>query len=394
MSGLTNRTEKKSGGSMMWGQTPINLDVEEASNQGFAGDAAAPSASTPLIGAATDTGVDPRLDPTAALRKAGLPVTAIDLTGGVALENLLLREVGPEQQRWGSMIGWVRLLLALLYAITGLTFLFVIIFVPAHGKMPMYFDPIKFSALDNKWEVANEQIGTVDVAWALLALMTSFAVYHAVHFLPFVRDIWLRLVFWYRMNPIRWVFHGVVGGLMVAFFSLILGVSNIIVFILLLVITIGAAACVLFSEMINRPVVHWVEADDTVSSLQSTYGLTDLQAERAIKTNKFFLVKGAVTPWPLLAAWVLFLAGVGIVGAYFFSAVDDKAAHVPWYAWTTLFTVAVPLLLMAIVNTLATLLDWSIFSNYFYIDMIHVPVELIFAWLGTVLVLIGLATLA
>lgn len=382
----------------MWGATPVNLaDPEDGGGSTYAniaGEAAAPSVSTPLIGATTEGGVDPRLDVTAALRKTGLPVTAIDLTGGIQLENLLMREVSPEQQRWGWFIGWVRLLLALGYAVTGLTFLFVIIFVPAHGKMPLYFDPIRFSTLDNKWEVANEQIGTVDVAWALLALMTTFAVYHAVHFLPFVRDIWLRLVFWYRMNPIRWVFHGVVGGLMVAFFSLILGVSNIIVFILLLVITIGAAACVLFSEMVNRPVVHWTEAGDTVTSLKEKYNLTDMQAERAINVNKFFVVKGAVTPWPLVYAWVLFLAGVGIVGAYFFSAVDDKAGQVPWYAWTTLFTVALPLLLMAIVNTMAVLLNWSFFSNYFYIDMLHIPVELIFAWLGTVLVLIGLATTA
>ena len=108
----------------------------------------------------------------------------------------------------------------------------------------------------------------------------------------------------------------------------------------------------------------------------------------------YFVKSNAVTPWPIAAALVLLLTYVGIVSAYFWTAVDDRAKSVPWYVWTTYFLTILSFVAMAIVNTLRLLVSWKIFQNYFYVDVIHIVVELVFILLNTLLVIIGLSVSA
>ena len=335
------------------------------------------------------------IDPTAGLRDLGLPIRQIDLTGGIEFEQLMNVTVTDKQAKYGSLIGFARLGLAVLYGLTAFALLFVVIFRTNGGEMPLQWDPLRYSDLDNKWEAALEKIGVIYMAWALLAMLTVFAAYQGIHFLPFVRDFYLKFVFYYQMNPIRWIWHGVAGGLVVAFYSLIMGVSSVIVMVLLLVVVIGGAAAVLFSEMINRPNVYMVTAEERAdpSILTSKYGLTPCEATAALKSG-YFLKPGVVTPWPILAALVLLLTYVGIVSAYFWTAVDDKWSRVPWYAWTTYFLTVGAFVAMAAANVARLLLSWAIFQNYLYMDLLHNGVEFLFIYVGIVLNIVGFAVTA
>lgn len=335
------------------------------------------------------------IDPTAGLRDLGLPIRQIDLTGGIEFQQLMNVTVTDKQAKYGWLIGWARLLLAGVYGVTSFALLFVVIFLTNGGKMPLQWDPLRYSNLDNKWEAALEKVGVIYVAWALLAMLTAFAAYQAVHFLPVVREFYLKFVSYYQMNPIRWIWYGVAGGLVVAFYSLIMGVSSVIVMVLLLVIVIGGAASVLFSEMINRPNVYIVtdaERQDP-SILTSKYGLTPCEAAAAIKVG-YFLKPGVVTPWPILAALVLLLTYVGIVSAYFWTAVDDEFSQVPWYAWTTYFLTVASFVAMAAANVARLLLSWALFQNYLYLDLLHNGVEFLFIYVGIVLNIVGFAVAA
>lgn len=368
-------------GSLMANQAPAGAPMT----------AGAPSA---MRIAATEAGYKTggKLDPTAQLREAGVPVRELSLTGGIDLDNLLSEELQGQTVKYGKMLGWVRLILAALYAITALALLFVVIF-ESNGEFPFFWDPIRYSKLDGKWEAAMEKVSNVHVDWALVALLATFAIYHAVHFFPFVRDIYLRLVFWYQMNAIRWIFHGVAGGLMVAFYAVIMGVSNVIVFVLLGVVVIGGAAAVLFSEMINRPKLYFVGDKEEEADLVANHELTAEDATAAVRDG-YFIKPGAVTPWPILAALVLLLTYVGVTSAYFWTAVEDSASHVPWYVWTTYFITMLSFVVIAVVNVLRLLVSWRIFQNYFYFDILHNAVELAFIWLATVLVIIGFSVSA
>lgn len=287
------------------------------------------------------------------------------------------------------MIGWFRLILGSLYGLATLALLFVVIF-KAHDKFPLYWDPMRWDGLSNQWVVALENAGMIHVAWAILALGFVFCPYQFAHFLSFVRDIYLRLVFYYEMNPIRWIFHGVVGGMLVSFFSIILGVSNVIVFVFLVLTFLAAAASILFSEMINRPNLYNVDKDkDTSAQLEQTYGLTATEAKQAID-NGYFIQSSVSTPWPILAGVIMLTLAIAIMTTYFGAAVLKHSGRVPWYAYTTyLITVGV-LAVLGIVNSLRLLISWRFLQNYLYIDLLHNVVEAVFL-LNVLLIIIGLS---
>jgi hypothetical protein len=343
-----------------------------------------------------DADVESRqVDPVFSTGLEGTPlkVQKIDFVGGIQFNTVLAREIPEALAKNGRFLGWLRLLLGLLYGAAGIAFLFVVIFV-TDGKFSLFWDPIRYSSLASQWQTALERAGVIHIDWGVVAIFFVCALYHPLHFIPFIRDVYIRLVFFYQVNVIRWVFHGIVGGLLMGFFSVVMGVSSVIVFILLLVILIGAAACILFSEMINRPDITWLAKDEqiedaTVAKFRMTTGEV-----AAARKNGYYVTKGSVTPWPILAAIVLALTFMGITSAYFWNAVADEANRVPWYVWITYAISMVTLVVIGVYNTLCLVLNYAIFRNYFWNDIIHNVVEVMFIFGGGCLLLIGLATAA
>ncbi len=305
----------------------------------------------------------------------------ISLWGGINLEAALAGPVAEEAQQWGNLLTWGRLVIAALFFLTFVSFAFVTGFVIKNdGKFPLFWDPITFNKLDNKWEVALESAGPIHVAWMFVLLLLAFSAYHAAHFVPFVANIYARFVFGMRMNPIRWIFHGTAGGIMLGGFAIIMGVSNIFVFVALILIVLTGAASILFMELINRPEVL-NDYDETVH--------TDFIT---IEGTKRAVVYSEINPWPYVLAVLALVTYVAFTWAYFWHAVSHSANNVPWYAWSIGFLVPLVFLLMAALNGIRYLVNWTIF-RFFYIDIAHVLIVDGGIWLGTTLVLIGLALL-
>lgn len=343
------------------------------------------------IAADAETGVSQTFDVSKELG-VNLPVRQITLAEGVNFQALMTSNIAYETKKYGRMLGWFRLGMGSLYTLAAIGLLFVVIFV-SNGKMPLYKDPLAYSSLDKKWEVALDKVGDVHVDWALLALMTLFAPYHFMHFLGFVRDAYLRQIFYYQTNIIRWVFHGLVGGLLVGFFSIVMGVSSVIVFVLLTGLIMAAAAGMLFSELINLPTIYRKTESDTLESVQKEHGLTPCEA-RVFMERGYFIKRVAVMPWVFLFAVIVAAGFVGVVSFYFWSAVADTSSKVPWYAWTTYFITVVSLALMVIVNGAALLLDFAFLKNFLYIDLIHNVIELFLILANVILIIVGFSTTA
>lgn len=345
-----------------------------------------------LVGAEQGTRGSTTFDVGGTMGLKNLPIRRISLADGIDMRGLMTQEVEEEVAQWGTFLGWMRLIFGVLYGAAAIGLLFTVIF-KTHGEFPLYEDPLRYSHLDKKWEVALEKVGNVHVDWALVALLSLFSAYHFVHFLPFVRDIYLRLVFYYQMNVIRWMFHGLVGGLMLGFCSIVMGVSNIIVFVLLTLAVVAAAAGALFSEMINMPALYNVGPNDTAGSLANDHGLSASEAAKAIR-KEHFIKRETVTPWPILFAAIAAVAFVGVTSYYFWVAVADQTDQVPWFAWSTYFISMFTLFVIVVLNGLALLINWSVFRQYIYIDIAHNILELLFALVQVLLIIVGLAVAA
>ena len=342
-------------------------------------------------------GADVGFDPTKGAPEF-LKLRRMDLTSGINFASFQNAIITEEQIKYGKLLGWVRLILAALYAVTALAFLFVVIF-ETDGRMRLYTDPTKWSSLDKKWEVALEEIGVINIDWALLALFSLFSVYHAAHFIPFVRDYYLKLVFYFQANPIRWTFHGVVGGIMLTFYALLVGVSGLPMMFALLLIIFGATACVLYSELINKPIPLSVkkgmtdeEKRDWIAQVTAMYNHTPTMCDANVASkNEYYLVPAVVSPLPIIGAVVLMAGFIGLVSYYFIVAAADQPSKLPWFVWTTYLITVLSIIVMAIVNVARLAFNFKFLQNYFYVDLLHNGVELVLIYATTVAILIGLA---
>jgi hypothetical protein len=151
----------------------------------------------------------------------------------------------------------------------------------------------------------------------------------------------------------------------------------------------AAAACILFSEMINRPNIYKVRDTDSVDSLIAGYKLTKEEAEQ-VKVDGVFIQASVSTPWPILAGVVMLTLAVAIMTTYFGAAVLKNASRVPWYAYTTYFITVAVLAILGIVNSLRLLIAWRFLQNYLYFDLLHNLVEAFFL-LNVPLIILGLS---
>lgn len=305
----------------------------------------------------------------------------LSLWGGVDLNMALAGPVAEEAMHYSGVLTWLRLAIAALFFVLAVAFSFVTPFeIKNDGKYPLYWDPITFNKLDNKWETALEGAGSIFVSWMLVAMLYAFAAYHALHFVPFIANIYNRFVFGMRMNPIRWLFHGAAGGLILGAFGLIMGVSNVIVFVFLVLTVLVGAACILFMELINRPTVS-ADYDATIDNDYITIEGTPM----AVRYSE-------INPWPYVIAVIALAAYVGITWSYFWHAVANSSHNVPWFAWAVAIVVPIIFALMAIVNGLRYLVSWTLFK-YFYIDVAHVVLVDGGVFVCSAMVLIGMALL-
>lgn len=303
----------------------------------------------------------------------------ISLWGGVDLEMALAGPVAEEANKWANLLTWGRAAFALLFLAAAVTFSFVAGFSIKHeGKYSLWYDPISFNKLDNKWEASLENAGSIWVSWMLVAMLYIFAIYQGAHFVPFVARVYARFVFGMRMNPIRWIFHGLAGGIILGGLGLIMGVSNVIVFVFLVLTALTGAASILFMELINRPTLT-EDYDETIDNDFLTIG------------GKRFAVRySAINPYPYLLAVLALLTYVAITWTYFWHSVSFSSGNVPWFAWAVAILVPIIFVIMAAVNGIRYLVNWTIF-RYFYVDILHVVVVDGGMLVASILVLIGMA---
>ena len=394
MSSLRNRKED-TGTTMSFGGVPLGApsDAPAKRSSTAASSTPAPWGSVQSTQADLENGgVDPLLDPTAALRDLKLPVRQIDLASGVQLSTLLNRQVTVEQRKYGTWLGFGRLFVGGFYLVAAVAFLFVCIFKPTPAY-PMFWDPLRYNSMSKTWNVALERMGPgIRIDWSITAMFLVFGLYELSYFLPFVRDLYLGFVFFYQMNPYRWLVHGVAGGLLMSFFAVVMGVTSVPVFVLLMTVIIAAAASALFSELVNRPKLYFTNDSDTVDSLVKQYSLRADRATEAIN-NKYFIQAAVVNAWPIIAAVVLLLVYAGVVSAYFWVTVADSVSHVAWFAFVAYATGAFVLVALVVLTVARLLVSWEIFQNYFWYDVLLIGVEIVMI-LGSILILSGQAAMA
>lgn len=330
------------------------------------------------------------LDPTEVLRGLGLPIRQLDLTGGIEFKMLMERELSAGQKNYGRILGWMHVSAAVVYLLAAIAFLFVVIFRDVR-PFPLFWDPLRYSSLGQEWVVALERLGPgIRIDWALLVNLPVFSFFHAILFYGPVLDANLRFIFFYQFNPIRWIFHGVFGGLTLAYFAVVMGVSHVVVFVSLLAFVLFGAAFVLYNEMVNRPNIYTVVAGDDDASLRAKYpALSVLDSQKAIKDG-YFILPAVVSPYPILAAIVSLLLYLGIASAYFWVTVADHSSQVAWYAGIAWGVAIVTAALLAILNTMRLIFNIRLVQNYFYLDTAHYFVEFFFM-IGAGIVQAGLA---
>jgi len=302
-------------------------------------------------------------------------VRQIDWTEDM-LPKLDKTELLGQQKKFAMWMRWAQLIMGALYIVAGavlcgLTIRWMRAFM-------LFWDPMRWSTIDHRWEVALERVGPISVTLMLSILLIVFGIYHLAHFVPFVHNIYVYYVFIKQANPLRWGAYASIGALLLGGYGIIEGVSNVMIFVALIVY-IGAAALIAFyMEVINRP--HLIKAEDFPvegkerEAMIKKYALKQSEVRELTKPDSkaWYVRLGKVSPWPLALAALLALVYITYTWSYFWTTVTDtKASLVPWFSWVLAIWTAFMLVVLFLINAARYLLTWSILQNYFYIDLLH-----------------------
>jgi len=300
-------------------------------------------------------------------------------TGDSDMSALFIRKAEGDQANWGTLYSWANLGVAALYLIAAFALMFVVIFV-ANGSIGTFWDPLLWDSIDSKWEVSLLSAGGIHVDWALVAMLAIFGLYHAAYFIPFVQTFYFNTLS-YEYNPIRWAFWGTAGALVLGFYALIMGVSNIIIFVAMVLTVTAGCAFLLCMEMINRPVLVQVAADAPKRTSGKNVPFVGQFFDTELK---------AVNPLAFVFAIIALAFYIGITWTYFWNCVHDHIHGVPWYAWFIGVLTALALIAVALLNGIRYVVSWK-FLKFFYLDVLHTVVEVILVLGGTLVFIIGVS---
>jgi hypothetical protein len=263
---------------------------------------------------------------------------------GPTAGRLSNRRLADVSQSDGShYLFWGNSILTLLYAAATVAAVILVPLKAAH-RQALYTDFKLWDSGSSMWVISPTLLDKIHISWMYVALMGAFALFRLAHLIPMVRKFYDNMVLVFDYNSIRWVFHGVALGGIVAGSALTCGASNLLVFMGIWLTFFGACWNMLFMEETNprsagtkgspRPEVNWL---------------------------------------PFTGAAILALGVATAVTCYYAMAVHDGPAHLPWFVTATY--VAAGLLCAAVVAVNAFYHFTGFITKYLYLEYVHMILE-------------------
>lgn len=232
-------------------------------------------------------------------------------------------------KRQVTLLQRVQIALAVLHGLTFVAQLAIsIVFRERIFAVPVtYFNGTALAAAATTGESAYAVLGTVGVAWVVLAFPLITAIAHVFY----ASRARLRYVLVENdgINGWQWVEYALSAGIMTVALALFSGVSDLVALIVLFLANVAMQMLGYVHDDMNRP--YYREYYDKAS------GTTRLAPVRWVA---------------FAAASVLFVAIWFVIGFSFFTAVSTNATAVPWFVYVSFFGLVVQFALFAVVMAL------------------------------------------
>jgi hypothetical protein len=263
---------------------------------------------------------------------------------GPTVGRLSNRRLPDVSQSDGSRyLFWGNAILALLYTLAFAAAVIVVPLKAAH-RQSLYTDFKLWNSGSATWVIAPTLLDKIHISWMYVALLGAFALFRLAHLIPMVRKIYDNMVLVFDYNSIRWVFHGLALGGIIAGSVLTCGASNLFVFMGAWLVFFTTCFQMLFMEETNprsngtagspRPEVNWL---------------------------------------PFIGA-AFGAIGVAVMATcYYAAAAHDGPAHMPWFVTATYASAGFICAAVVVVNALYHFTGFI--TKYAYLEYTMMIVE-------------------